>query len=150
MLNINLLNAWAHEIVNGNLLDTYFPFEGNLDDAIQIEKYDAQAFNLLATSGYLKEVKNETPAPKDHFGITRYFIGYTLALKMQNNKNIFYYEMFNLINRNLNSFTRKFGDLKGRKVICERPGEVGVYFRELENAAAIELRFYVPHENKDE
>lgn len=142
MLKIDKLNSYAKEILSGNLLDTYKPFSGNLNEATQILPKNVEAYNLnTLVSGLTQDVYSRFVCEKDTQAIIRFPVGYALALDMQDNKNLFNYHMMNLVNLALTSFTYKCGNLDNKMVVCERPGSFDEFFRHVENVAAIELRF---------
>jgi hypothetical protein len=146
MLDLNKLNQWCDQIMSGNLLDTYEPFDGYLDDTVQIQtNYSSVgAFSLTnITVGNLKTVTNTNSPSPDSCAILRVPISYKEILNLQTSHNLFNYHMFNLINKSLGALIRKYGSLNGLKVVTERPSRKGIYLQELENSAAIELRFYV-------
>ncbi len=142
MLDIDKLNKFAKNVLSGNLLNTYKPFVGNLDEAVQILYPDEDAFTLKLTTGSIKDVHGNEPTPGNK-AIIRVPLSYTLACRMQLNENLFNYHMLNLVNTALNSLTRVYGNLDGKSVFCESPGKPGEFFRDMENAAAVELRFFV-------
>lgn len=143
MLDLIKLNLYASRILSGNILETYKPFTGDLDGSIQILPKSQDVYYLNSPiSGSVKDVKNVV-RNKDDSAILRLPISYTLALKMQENENLFNYEMLNFTNLALGSLTRVYGDLTGKTVVCCTPGTTGSFFRELENIAAIEMRYYV-------
>lgn len=142
-MNIDVLNLYAAEILSGNLLDKYQPFEGLLDEAVQIETKNQDAFNLKMVAGAIKTVSNEKDADVNSYAIIRVPIGYTLASRFETDKQLFNYMIYNYINKALGAFTRQFGNLKNKTVTCEWPGSDGKYFNNLQDSAAIELRFFV-------
>jgi hypothetical protein len=144
-MDINILNFKASKLLKGNLLDTYSPFSGDLSEAVQEIKTDRdEPFTLYPfKAGLLNNVNNKFQAKNDEQAVLRIPIGYSLATKMEADDNIFNYRIYNLINFGLSALVKKHGSLENKQVICERPGQKGIYFTDVQDAAAIELRFFV-------
>lgn len=80
---------------------------------------------------------------RDDGAVVRMVMGYTMAARIEQNPETFNYYFSMMLNSGLASLSRELGFLQFREIICERPGTPGVFFKELEEAAAFELRLYV-------
>lgn len=147
---IEVMNLRATKILSGNLLDTYFPFElqGNLKDNVTVETKDNGCFFLKNSYCYFNRPLRDRPKQKS-IGVLCVPIGYLETLQIIEEEKKFNYYMMNIVNLALNALSDTFGNLEGLYVTCERPGAKGEFFRDLENSAAYELRFFVQTKEND-
>lgn len=138
---LTILNMWAAQFFSGNLMDTFYPVKFCASESITIlNKDDASTLNDLV-GGAVKVYHRE--GNLDNSLMCRQLISYTMLNNMLEKKNLFYYTMSLTINSALVSLTNIGGNLQGRHVTAERPGQPGVFFHESQNHAGVEFRVFV-------
>ena len=140
------LNKIAHELLKGNLIERYTPYEGDLSMAVQLmpNVSSDDVFILKSpVSGLLKNIIPIKDIPKDTDTLLRIPIAYSMIVKFENDLNQFNYYMYNLINKALGAIVKIYGgDVSSLEVISELPGLSGKYFKHMEDNACVELRFF--------
>lgn len=143
--DLSKLNFWAEEFFSTANLSNFQPatFHYREDQtSITIVPEKVEVFNLNSPiAGTIKRV--EPGVLKENAAIHRQVIGYIVAEKMAKNKSLFYYHLSLTLNNALLELTKILGPLDFRKITAAQPGSPGIYFREMENYAGIELRLFV-------
>lgn len=144
MLRLDHLNQMAVGPLSGNLLERYIPFEGLLDEVVEVHQISDSVFSLNSlTAGLLKTVESSVEASSNNIAIIRIPISYSTALKIQNDLDLFNFQIYNLVNKVLGAFKRKLGNMDEKwEIRADVRGMPGHFFRECENLAAVELRFF--------
>lgn len=143
MANVHQLNLLADGFLSGNIMHKFAPMKTNSNCSVTLCPKEAAAFMLndiisSSVKAYERDLKTEDQA------VARIIVPYSSACRWLENPSMFYYEVSLYVNNMLCSLVDTVGDLKGREVICARPGASGKdYFREMENVAGYELRLFV-------
>lgn len=122
--------------------------------AIEIEVLDtAISDNIEDPHPLCISVKDLSSNPKYskknlNMGVSRLIIGFNSGKRMENDKRMFNYIMGANILAGINSATKKMGSLLTRKVKMYKYSN-GLYFKELENAAAYEFRIVIEAKNEN-
>jgi hypothetical protein len=103
---------------------------------------EAQAFNLESPALMRFHKAQWDTQVTDHGIILRLGIPYSTASRMDVNNSTFIGTMSYLLNYGLRIIADRYGEGAVLQTTINRPGETMGYLRDLENSAAIELRFF--------
>lgn len=136
------LDSMFHSMFKDKQLKQMSPIEIGEGDNITIFSSSDSPFFLRSSSGHFKITKPSGEASTNGAVVVN-LISYSMSLKYLKNKALFLHNMSLLVNSMLAQATKALGSLEGREYTFKRAETAAGYFRELGEAAAIELRLYV-------